>query len=94
MDIKFRDVNSGIVDARAIVKFDSFTLNEITIINKKGIIEVELPRKSFKAKDGKIYNLDILTFDNEDQENLFKIQIKDAFLEWRKKQKKVRVYES
>jgi len=94
MDIKFRDVNSGVVDARAIIKLEGISINEITIINKSGIIEIELPKKSFKGKDGKLHNLDIITFDNENQENLFKIQIKDAFSEWRKMQKKVRIYEN
>ena len=94
MDIKFRDVNSGIVDARVVLKLEGITINEITILNKSGNIEVELPKKSFKGKDGKLHALDIITFDNEDQENLFKIQIKDAFLEWRKMQRKILIYES
>jgi hypothetical protein len=94
MDIRFRDVNYGIVDARAVVKIEGLLLNEITILNKGGLIEVELPQKSFKAKDGRIHSLDIITFETEDQKTLFMVQIRDAFLEWRKKQKKVRVYES
>ena len=94
MEIKFRDVNSGIVDARVVLKLEGITINEITILNKGGNIEVELPKKSFKGKDGKLHALDIITFDNEDHENLFKIQIKDAFLEWRKMQRKVLIYES
>lgn len=95
MDIKFRDVNYGIVEARAVIKFfDGMILNEVTILNKDNNIEVELPKKTFKAKDGKVHNLDIISFETEDQKTLFLLQIKESFLEWRKKQKKVRVYES
>ena len=95
MDIKFRDVNYGIVEARAMLKTsEGFTINEITIINRGGNIEVELPRKSFKSKVGKMMNMDIMTFDTEDQKTLFLLQVKECYLEWRKKQKLVRVYES
>jgi len=95
MDIRFRDVNYGIVEARAVLKTsDGFLINEITIISRDGLIEVELPKKSFKGKDGKVLNMDIITFENEDQQHLFLIQVKDAYLKWRSKQKKVRVYES
>ena len=95
MDIKFRDVNSGIVEARAILKTaEGFLINEITILNKNNTLIVELPQKSFKAKDGKIYNMDIITFEDEDQKTLFLLEIKNEFLEWRKVQKKVRVYET
>jgi hypothetical protein len=95
MDIKFRDVNYGIVEARAMLKTsEGFTVNEITIINRDGMLEVELPRKSFKAKTGKMMNMDILTFDTEDEKTLFLLQIKEIYVEWRKKQKLVRVYES
>jgi hypothetical protein len=95
MDIKFRDVNYGMVEARAVIKtVEGFTINEITILNREGIIEIELPQKSFKAKDNKFHNLDLITFETEDEKTLFLIQIKDAYLEWRKKQKLVRVYDS
>jgi len=95
MDIRFRDVNYGIVEARAVLKTkDGFLLNEITILSRDGKLEVELPQKSFRAKDGKLHNLDIITFDDEDQKTLFLLEIKNAFLDWRKRQKKVRVYES
>ena len=95
MDIKFRDVNYGIVEARAMLKTsEGFTINEITIISRNGEIEVELPKKSFKAKTGKVMNMDILTFDDEDQKTLFLLQVRDCYLEWRKKQKLVRVYDS
>ena len=60
MDIKFRDVNYGIVEARAVIRTtEGFHLNEITIINKDGELEVEYPKKSFKAKDGKLHFIDI-----------------------------------
>lgn len=95
MNIKFRDVNYGIVEARATIQTkDGFLINEITVLKKDGTYEIELPQKTFKAKDGKVHNLDIIGFDNEDQKTLFLLQIKEAFMEWRKKQKKVRVYES
>jgi hypothetical protein len=95
MDIRFRDTNFGKVEARAVIKVsDSMLINEITILNIDGEIEVELPQKTFKAKDGKIHCIDIITFEDEDQKNLFLIQVKDAFQEWRKIQKKVRIYES
>jgi len=95
MDIKFRDVNYGIVEARAMLRTtEGFTVNEITIISRDGKIEVELPKKSFKSKVGKVLSMDILTFDSEDQKTLFLLQVKEHYLEWRKKQKLVRVYES
>ena len=95
MDIKFRDVNYGIVEARAVIRFaEGIMINEVTVLNRDGNIEVELPQKTFKAKDGKVHSLDIMTFDSEDQKTLFLIQVKEAFLDWRRKQKKVRVYES
>jgi len=95
MDIKFRDVNYGIVEARAMLKTsEGFTINEITIINRDGNLEVELPRKSFKSKVGKMMNMDIMTFDTEDEKTLFLLQVKENYIEWRKKQKLVRVYES
>ncbi|MCK9330859.1 MAG: hypothetical protein PHY08_09420 [Candidatus Cloacimonetes bacterium] len=95
MQIKFRDVNYGIVEARAtIITNEGFFINEVTILNKDGNYEIELPQKTFKAKDGKVHNLDIIGFENEDQKTLFMLQVKESFLEWRKKQRKVRVYES
>jgi len=94
MDIRFRDVSNGIVEARAVLKIEELLINEITILKKDGLIFVELPQKSFKAKDGKVHNLDIITFENEDQKTLFLLQIKQSFLDWRKKQKKIRIYES
>jgi hypothetical protein len=95
MEIKFRDVSYGIVEARAVIRLSSgMLLNEVTILNKDGAIEVELPQKSFKAKDGKIHNMDIITFETDDQKTLFLFNVKEAYHTWRKKQKKVRIYES
>lgn len=95
MDIRFRDVNYGIVEARAVIQLSpGVYLNEVTILRKDGEIEVELPVKSFKAKDGKIHNIDILTFDDENTQTLFMLEVKNSYAEWRKKLKKIRVYES
>jgi len=95
MDIRFRDINTGIVEARAIIKLsDGIMINEVTILNKDGEIEVELPQKTFKAKDGKVHSLDIVCFDTDDQKALFLFHVKEAYHTWRKKQKKVRIYES
>lgn len=95
MDIRFRDVNYGIVEARAVIQIaEGVYLNEVTILRKDGDIEVELPQKSFKAKDGKIHNIDILTFEDENKKTLFLLEVKTSYAEWRKKLKKIRVYES
>ena len=56
MKIRFRDVSSGIVEARAVLEIkEGILLNEITILSRNGQIEVELPQKSFKGKDGKMH---------------------------------------
>ncbi len=95
MDIKFRDVNYGIVEARAVLQIsEGVYINEITVLRRDGEIEVELPVKSFKAKDGKIHSIDIFTFDDENQKTLFLLEIKSAYQEWRRKLRKIRVYES
>lgn len=94
MDIKFRDVNYGIVEARAVIQIsDGVFLNEITILRRDGEIEVELPVKSFKAKDGKIHSIDIITFEDDNKRTLFLLEMKTAYMEWRKKLRKIRVYE-
>ena len=95
MKIKFKDINIGIVQARGVIEIvpDVF-INEITILRKHNDIEVELPQKSFKGKDGKIYHLDIITFADEDKENLWKLEIKNKYLEWRKKNPIILVYEN
>lgn len=95
MDIKFRDVSSGIVEARGVIEVTpGIFLNEITIINKDGQIKVELPQKSFKGKDDRMHYLNIITFENENKETLWKMEIKEAYFEWRKNNKKVLIYES
>lgn len=95
MKIKFRDVSSGIVEARAVLEIrDGIFLNEITILKRNGQIKVELPQKSFKGKDGKMHFMDVITFESEDQKTLWLMEIKEAFLSWRQKNKKVLVYES
>jgi len=94
MDIKFRDVSSGIVEARAIIEVaQGIFINEITIINRAGKITVELPQKSFKGKDGRMHYLDVLTFVNEDRKILWLMEVKDAYFDWRKNNKRVLVYE-
>jgi hypothetical protein len=95
MKIKFRDVSSGIVDARAVIEFEpGIFINEVTILNKSGEIIVELPQKSFKGKDGKIHYIDVITFESENVETIWKMDIKEEYFKWRKKNKKVLVYES
>ncbi len=95
MKIKFRDVSSGIVEARAILEIkEGIYLNEITILNRNGQIDVELPQKSFKGKDGKMHFMDIITFENDDRKTLWLMEIKEEYSDWRQKNKKVLVYES
>lgn len=95
MEIKFRDVSSGIVEARASIEIlPQVFLMEVTILNKNGQLIVELPQKSFKGKDGRMHHLDLITFENENRETLWKLEILDEYQNWRKKNKKVLVYES
>jgi len=95
MKIKFRDVSSGIVEARAVIEITpGVFINEVTIISRTGKISVELPQKSFKGKDSRMHYLDVLTFVNEDQKILWMMEVKDAYNDWRKNNKKVLVYES
>ncbi len=95
MKIKFRDVSSGIVEARAILEImEGIYLNEITILNRNGQIDVELPQKSFKGKDGKMHFMDIVTFENDDRKTLWLMEIKEEYNDWRQKNKKVLIYES
>jgi hypothetical protein len=94
MNIKFRDVSSGIVEARAVIELDQgLFMNEVTILKKDGEIIVELPQKSFRGKDDRMHYLNILTFENENRETIWKMEIKEAYLKWRKSNKKVLVYE-
>ncbi|MDY6915355.1 MAG: hypothetical protein SVM86_03435 [Candidatus Cloacimonadota bacterium] len=95
MKIKFKDVSSGIVEARAVIELKpGLFLNEVTILKKNGKLEVELPQKSFKGKDGRMHYLEVLTFADGNQETLWKMEVKEQFLNWRKNNKKVLVYES
>ncbi len=94
MKIKFKDVSSGIVDARAVIEIiEGIFINEITIIKKNGKIEIELPQKSFRGKDERMHYLNIIAFENENKETLWKMEIKEKYFEWRKQYKKVLVYE-
>ena len=94
MKIRFKDVSSGIVEARAVIEIipDVF-INEVTILNKDGDIKIELPQKSFRGKDDRMHYLNILTFENENKETLWRMEIKEEYLNWRKNNKKVLVYE-
>lgn len=95
MKIKFRDVSSGIVEARAVIEIvPGIFINEVTILKKDGEIIVELPQKSFRGKDDRMHYLNILTFENENRETIWKMEIKEEYLNWRKTNKKVLVYES
>ena len=95
MDIKFRDVSSGIVEARGVIEIvPGIYINEITIISKDGKVKVELPQKSFKGKDDRMHYLNIITFENENKETLWKMEIKEEYFKWRKNNKKVLIYES
>jgi len=95
MKIKFKDVNIGAVQARAVIEIaPSIYLNEVTILRRGNEIEVELPQKSFKGKDGKLHYINIITFANKDKEILWKLEIKNEYRKWRKENPKVFVYES
>ncbi len=95
MKIRFRDVSSGIVEARAVLEIkEGIMLNEITILSRNGQIEVELPQKSFKGKDGKMHFMDVITFDNDDRKTLWMMEIKEEYNTWRQTNKKVLVYET
>lgn len=95
MNIKFKDVNIGVVQARAVIEIaQGVFINEVTILKKHNDIIVELPEKSFKGKGGKMYYLNIITFADENKENLWKLEIKNQYIEWRKKNPKILVYEN
>ncbi len=95
MKIHFRDVQTGSVEARAIVEIaEGVFLNEITILTIEGSLVVEFPRKSFMGKNNRMHHMDILTFEDMDKRVLWEIEIKKAFYEWRKDNKKVLVYEN
>ncbi len=94
MKIRFKDVSSGIVEARAIIEIiPGVYVNEVTILNKDGDIKIELPQKSFRGKDERMHYLNILTFENENKETIWRMEIKEEYVAWRKNNKKVLVYE-
>lgn len=94
MKIHFRDVQTGMVEARAVIELEpGVYLNEVTLLNIDGQLVVEFPRKNFKGKDDRTHHLDIITFENEDKQVLWELQIKEAYRSWRKDNKKVLVYE-
>ncbi|MEN6445615.1 MAG: hypothetical protein ABFC98_06165 [Candidatus Cloacimonas sp.] len=94
MKIHFRDVQSGNVEARAIIEIaEGVFLNEVTILNIEGELIVEFPRKSFVGKTKRTYYIDIVTFEDNDKRIVWELEIKDAYKEWRKTNKKVLIYE-
>ena len=94
MNIHFRDVQTGSVEARAIMEIaDGVFLNEITILNIEGDIVVEFPKKSFVGKNHRTHYIDIITFEDNDKRLIWELEIKNAYKEWRKTNKKVLVYE-
>jgi hypothetical protein len=95
MKIRFKDVSSGKVEARAVIELaEGIYLNEVTILNKNGEIVVELPNKSFKGKDDRMHYLNIIAFDSENHQTVWMLEIKEEYFKWRKRNKKVLVYES
>jgi hypothetical protein len=94
MNIHFRDVQAGSVEARAIVEIaEGVFLNEITILNIDGEIVVEFPKKSFIGKSKRTFYIDIITFEDNDKRIVWELEIKSAYREWRKNNKKVLIYE-
>jgi len=82
------------VEARAIIEIaDGVFLNEVTILNIDGEIVVEFPRKSFVGKSKRTYYIDIITFEDNDKRIVWELEIKNAYREWRKANKKVLIYE-
>ncbi len=95
MKIKFKDVQRGIVQARAVIEIsEGIFVNEITIIKRGRDISVELPQKSFKGKDGKMHYIDIITFDSEQKKTLWLLEVKEAYENWRKTFRNIEIYES
>lgn len=94
MKIHFRDVQTGMVEARAVIEIEEGVfLNEVTILNIDGELVVEFPRKNFMGKNDRQHHLDIITFENEDKQVLWELQIKTAYRDWRKENRKVLIYE-
>ncbi len=95
MKVRFRDISRGIVEARASLEIVSgIIINEITIIKKGDNIEVELPQKSFRDKDGKIHFVDLVTFESEQKRIVWCMEVKDEYIKWREKNKPVLVYKN
>ncbi len=94
MNVEFKDVSKGIVDARAIIKCENgMFINEITILRRRNSLSVELPEKSFRGKDNKLHRINIITFANEDKRVVWELELLDAHKAWREKNKRVLVYE-
>ncbi len=94
MNIHFRDVQSGSVEARAVVEIaEGVFLNELTILNIEGEIVVEFPKKSFVGKNKRTFYIDIVTFEDMDKRIVWELEIKEAYRQWRKTNKKVLIYE-
>ncbi|MDP2173296.1 MAG: hypothetical protein Q8M98_04670 [Candidatus Cloacimonadaceae bacterium] len=93
MNIQFRDVQTGSVEARAILEIaDGVFMNEITILNIEGETVVEFPKKSFVGKTKRTFYLDIVSFEDNDKRIVWELEIKAAYREWRKNNKKVLIY--
>lgn len=94
MNIHFRDVQTGSVEARAVLEIaDGVFLNEVTILNIEGEIVVEFPKKSFVGKNKRTFYIDIVSFEDNDKRIVWELEIKEAYRNWRKMNKKVLVYE-
>ena len=94
MNIHFRDVHAGSVEARAILEIaEGVFLNEVTILNIDGEIVVEFPKKSFVGKNKRTFYIDIITFEDVDKRIVWELEVKEAYRAWRKSNKKVLVYE-
>lgn len=95
MKIHFRDVQAGSVEARAVIELaEGVFLNEVTLLNIENELVVEFPRKSFQGKTKRTIYIDIITFEDQDKRLLWEIEIKEAYRNWRKENKKVLVYEN
>ncbi len=95
MKVIFKDVSKGVVDSRAIIEIcEGVYINEVSILRKDGRLQVEFPQKSFKGKDNRMHWMDILTFRDEDKKTLFQMEILQLHEAWRKRNKKVLIYES
>ncbi len=95
MNIKFKDVSQGIVEARAIIELaPGVFLNEVTILRRNSQLDIELPQKSFRGRSGKFHHLDILTFEDENKKTLWLMEIREEYNNWRNRNKKVLIYES